>query len=186
MLIEVSGALVAGFVSASFALIAFGSDSAVELVSAFVVLNHVRLDKQGSSTQGERTALFTTLLLLLLVPLIGSTSSYFFFVLKTEPVPSLLGVIIASGAAGIMPVLWLNKKDIGRRTGCLPLSIDATESATCFFMSVALLASLVSEYLFHVGWTDYVATLGILGFIGYEVIESFELTKTKVSHAFRH
>jgi divalent metal cation (Fe/Co/Zn/Cd) transporter len=51
------------------------------------------------------------------------------------------------------------------------------ESATCFFMSIALLGGLVLEFLFHVGWFDYAATLLILGFIAFEAKESLEDSK---------
>ena len=54
------------------------------------------------------------------------------------------------------------------------INADAVESATCFFMSVALLLGLALEFVFHVGWFDYSATLAILGFVAYEAKESFE------------
>jgi divalent metal cation (Fe/Co/Zn/Cd) transporter len=56
----------------------------------------------------------------------------------------LLGVAV--GAVVIMPYLWLEKRKIGRETRCVPLSIDAVESATCSFMSLALLSGLLAEY----------------------------------------
>jgi divalent metal cation (Fe/Co/Zn/Cd) transporter len=174
MIVEIAGALMAGFIASSFVLIAFGGDSLVELASAIVVLRHVTLDDAGSDSQGEKAALFTTILLVTLVPTIGISSTYSFFILKVQPQPSILGLTIAIGATIIMPILWLKKRDIGRRTACVPLTIDAIESATCFFMSLALLGSLLLEFVFHIGWIDYAATLVILGFVAYEAKESFE------------
>lgn len=173
MLVEVSGALIAGALASSFALIAFGSDSLVELASAFVVLRHLRLDQGGSKAQGERTALFTSVLLIAIVPIIGISSTYAFFVMRIKPETTLLGLAIAMGAVIIMPILWIQKKRIGEETACLPLTVDAMESATCFLMSLALLVGLLLEFMFHVGWFDYLATLAILAFVAFEARESF-------------
>jgi len=174
MLVEVAGAFAAGIAASSFALIAFGSDSIIELASAFVVLRHLRLDDSGSSAQGEKTALLTTILLFTIVPVIGVGSTYAYFVLKIHPQTSVIGIAIALGSVIIMPILWREKSKIGAETGCLPLSIDAMESAACFLMAIALLGGLVGEYIFKVGWLDYAATLVILSFVAFEAKESYD------------
>ena len=72
-----------------------------------------------------------------------------------------------------MPHLWLEKRNIGRETRSLPLSTDAVESVTCFFMSVALLGGLLAEYFFGLWWADYLATAVILAFVAREAFESY-------------
>jgi divalent metal cation (Fe/Co/Zn/Cd) transporter len=52
------------------------------------------------------------------------------------------------------------------------LSIDAIESLTCFFMSIALVLGLLAEYAFRIWWADYVATVAILLFVAKEAVES--------------
>ncbi len=172
MSVEAVGSIVAGVLAGSLALLAFGGDSVVELLSAFVVFGHLREDVTGASGLGRRTALTTTLMLFALVPVIGLGAVYS-FTSGVRPDSSLLGVSIAVSAVAIMPYLWLEKRRIGRETRCLPLSIDAVESATCFFMSLALLAGLLSEYLFGLWWADYVATAAILAFVAREGLESY-------------
>ena len=174
MLVEVIGSIAAGILASSYALIAFGSDSLIEIASAFVVLKHLRLDSKGSKSQGEKTAMFTSMLLVALVPVIGISSTYSFFILKIQPDASILGLAVAVGAVLIMPLLWIKKRQIGQETGCLPLLIDSMESATCFFMSLTLLGGLALEFVFHVGWFDYLATLVLLVFVAYEAKESIE------------
>ena len=56
-----------------------------------------------------------------------------------------------------MPYLWWQKRKIGEETRSLPLSIDAVESITCLFMSIALLGGLLAEYFFGLWWVDYLA-----------------------------
>ncbi len=180
MLVEVAGAIGAALLASSFALLAFGTDSVVELVSSLVVLKHLNLDGSGSSAQGEKTALFTSLLLVSIVPAIGLGSTYAYFFLKLRPQASLLGIAIALGSVLIMPILWREKSKIGGETGCLPLSIDAVESATCFFMALALLGGLLVEYIFKLGWIDYAATLVIVGFVAFEAKESLSEATKKI------
>ena len=100
----------------------------------------------------------------------GATYSYF---VGIRPESSLLGIGVAVGAVLIMPVLWIQKRRIGRETNCVPLSVDAIESATCFLMSLALLGGLLLNYLFKIGWVDYLTTAIILGFVGKESLEAF-------------
>lgn len=172
MVVEVAGSIGIGLLSGSLALLAFGGDSVVELLSAFVVFGHLRGDVTGSAGAGRRTALTTTLLLLALVPTIGLGAVYS-YASGLRPEGSLIGVAVAAGAVVIMPYLWLEKRKIGRETKCLPLSVDAVESATCFFMSLALLAGLLAEYFFGLWWADYLATAVILVFVTREGIESY-------------
>ena len=172
MLVEVAGSMAIGLLVGSLALLAFGGDSVVELLSAVVVLGHLRGDVTGSTGPGRRTALTTTLLLFALVPTIGVVAAFSYFT-GLRPEGSLLGLLLAAGAVLIMPYLWFEKKTIGRETRCLPLSIDAVESATCFLMSSALLTGLLAEYFFGLWWADYIATAAILAFVVKEGIESY-------------
>lgn len=172
MVVEVAGSVIAGLLAGSFALLAFGGDSIVELLSAFVVFSHLRGDVTGSAGPERRTALTTTLMLFALIPAIGLGAAYSFFS-GMRPTGSPLGLVVALGAVVVMPYLWLEKRKIGQETNCLSLSIDAVESATCFFMSVALLSGLLAEYFFGLWWADYLATAVILGFVAKEGIESY-------------
>ena len=172
MVVEVAGSIGIGILSGSLALLAFGGDSVVELLSAFVVFSYLRGDVAGSAGLGRRTALTTTFLLFALVPTIGIGAIYS-YASGLRPEGSLYGVAVAAGAVLIMPYLWLEKRKIGKETRCLPLSIDAVESATCFFMSLALLSGLLAEYFFGLWWADYLATAVILVFVAKEGVESY-------------
>jgi hypothetical protein len=169
--IEVLGAIGAGILAASLALVAFGGDSLVELLSAFVVARHLKDDAGGSQMLGMRTAQFSSALLFSLLPIIGLGALYS-YLFGVRPEASPLGILIAVGAVIVMPYLWLEKKKIGQQTNCLPLTIDAVESATCFFMSLALLGGLLAEYLFGLWWADYAAAGIIVCFVAKEAFES--------------
>jgi divalent metal cation (Fe/Co/Zn/Cd) transporter len=173
MSVEVAGALFIGLISLNFALVAFGADSLVELLSASVVVSHLRKDSAGEGHLGEREAFFSALLLVALIPVIAIPSTYYFLVARAVPEFSPYGLAIAAAAIVIMPILWLRKRKIGRDTNCLPLTVDAAESATCFFMAIAVFVGLLAQYALGIAWADYAATLVILAFVAREAFESF-------------
>ena len=172
MVVEVIGSIGVGLLAGSFALLAFGGDSLVEIISGFATALHLKGDSSGSDDLGERTERLTRFLLVALIPVIGVGAVYS-YLRGIEPEPSLLGIAVAIGAVMVMPVLWYQKKKIGMETNCAPLLMDAVQSATCFLMSLALLGGLLINYVFRIGWVDYVATAVILVFVAKESLEAF-------------
>ena len=138
MTIEVLGSIGVGLIAGSFALLAFGGDSLIELISGLAVLGGLRQDSSriGGVIDSRRTEQFTSLLLFALIPVIGLGAVYS-YVSGLKPEGSLLGVAIAVGAVIVMPYLYVQKKRIGRETRSLSLSMDAIESITCIFMATS-------------------------------------------------
>jgi divalent metal cation (Fe/Co/Zn/Cd) transporter len=172
MIVEVIGSIGFGLIAGSFALLAFGGDSLIELISGFAVLTYLRRDVGGSEMHSEGTGRLTSALLFSLIPVIGLGAVYSYTTgLRPEGSPS--GIALAIGAVIVMPFLWRGKKRIGQETRSSPLSMDAVESVTCLFMAVALLGGLLAEYLLGLWWVDYVATGVILAFVTKEAVESY-------------
>ncbi len=182
MSVEALASVATGLLAGSFALIAFGADSFIELISAYTVTDHLRknesetLDTESTTHHDERATLVTSILLFILIPTIavGAAATYLSGV---RPEASPPGIAVAVAAAIVMPYLWIEKRRIGREAKCVPLSLDAVESATCFFMSLALLGGLLVEYFLGIFWVDYVATAIILAFIAREAFESFRIPR---------
>src|SRR5712692_521920 len=176
MMVEVLGSIGFGVIAGSFALLAFGGDSLIELISGIAVLMGLRRDFSTSTKNdgghGEKTEQFTSALLFALIPVIGLGMLYS-YVTGLKPEGSPLGIAIAIGAVIVMPYLYVEKKRIGRETRSLPLSIDAVESVTCLFMAVALVGGLLAEYFLGLWWADYLATAVILAFVAREAVESY-------------
>lgn len=173
MSVECVVAIYSGIAAWSLALLAFGGDSLVELLSSFAVVQHLRskLLNSGAHRESKRAEWATALLLVSLIPVIGLAAVYS-FLRGIKPDSSLLGMSVAAAAVVIMPVLWYEKRRIGIASNCVPLKIDAAESATCFWMSTALLAGLAINFVWKVPWVDYAATFVILGFVAKEAIEA--------------
>ena len=174
MIIEVFGSIGFGLIAGSFALLAFGGDSLVELISGIVVLTGLRKSSSIASDDAgytEKVERFTSLLLFALIPVIGLGAVYS-YITGLHPEGSPLGIALAIGAVIVMPYLYIEKKRIGRETRTLSLSIDAVESLTCLFMALSLLGGLLAEYFLGLWWADYLATAVILAFVAREAVES--------------
>lgn len=183
MLVESLVAIGAGLIAGSLALLAFGGDSFIELISSYAVADYIRkLLRNPTASRGElgseQVERLTALLLISLVPMIALGGVYS-YLSRIEPESSLAGIAVAVGAVVIMPILWFEKRRIGKEADCLPLSIDAVESATCFFMSVALLSGLLVNYFLNLPWIDYVATAIILAFVAKEASKSLRKVMKK-------
>jgi divalent metal cation (Fe/Co/Zn/Cd) transporter len=173
MTVETLVALSVGFGASSLALLAFGGDSVIELISSWTVLVYLRRRDKTETVQDKRAEWITTLLLFLLVPTIALGLIYNYFMgIRAES--SVLGIGLAIGSIIIMPVLAVEKKRVGDKGNLLPLSIDAMESWTCFFMSIALLGGLLANYLWNFWWVDSAAACIILVFILREALEALE------------
>src|SRR6266705_1515418 len=175
MTVEVLGSIGLGLIAGSFALLAFGGDSLIELISGLAVLRGLRGDSSrssGNATDSRRTEQFTSLLLFSLIPVIGLGAVYS-YITGLKPDGSQLGIAIAIGALIVMPYLYIQKKRIGRETRSPSLSMDAIESITCIFMAAALLGGLLAEYFLGFWWADYLATGVILSFVAREAVESY-------------
>jgi len=175
MIVECSIAISAGLMASSLALLAFGGDSVIELISSWTVLSYLRQRRTSVENveENNRAERITTILLFLLIPTIGFGMIYSYLA-GIVPESSALGIGVAIAAVIGMPVLAVEKKRIGSAANLVPLSIDAIESWTCFYMSLALLGGLLMNYLWKVWWVDYVAAGVILVFVLREALEALE------------
>jgi divalent metal cation (Fe/Co/Zn/Cd) transporter len=149
---------VAGYAAAaahSPALLAFGSDSLVELMSATVVLLQWNSTVSISERKAARTA--SVLLFVLAVAVMGAALAG--LTLRLRPQPSRAGIAVTIAALFAMPVLaWLKRRE-ARRFGNAALAADATQSATCAYLALIALIGLAVNAWFHVAWFDTAAAL---------------------------
>ena len=155
MLVECGFSLYAAAAAHSPALLAFGSDSFVELLSASVVLAQFL---PGVSIS-ERNAGRAAGVLLFFLALIVSMTAIASLVLRRRPETSLLGIGVTLAALIVMPILALLKRREAQRIGNSALAADAVQSATCAYLAVIALIGLTMNALFHIGWFDSVAAL---------------------------
>ena len=169
MSIEAALSLWAAWTARSPALAAFGGDSAVELMSAAVVLWRFRTHASEHAEQGAARIAGVLLLALAVCVVLASAMSLFGY---SEPKLSYLGMAVLVGAAIIMPVLAHEKRRLSALTGSAALRADAAESALCAYLSIIALMGLVVHAIWHIAWADPVAALAITPLIAIEAREA--------------
>ncbi len=155
MLVECGASLYAAAAAHSPAMLAFGSDSLVELVSAVVVLLQYARPESISQRKAGRIA---AILLFVLAAIVASTALGS-LALHQRPETSFVGIIITVAALLAMPILAMLKRREARLTNNVALAADAVQSATCAYLALATLIGLAVNALFHVPWVDSLAAL---------------------------
>lgn len=158
MLIELGVSVYAAIAAHSPALLAFGSDSLVELLSATVVL----LQWVPSFRLSEHRAGRIAGALLFVLSFVIAAIALAAFVLKLQPEPSPAGIAITLAALVAMPILAAFKRREARRTGNAALAADAVQSATCAYLALITLAGLALNAAFHLPWFDPLAALAAI------------------------
>jgi len=169
MSVEATLSLWAAWRARSPALAAFGGDSAVELMSAMVVLWRFR--SRASEDAERRAALIAGGLLFALIAYVALVSAMSLLG-YIEPTPSYLGMAVLAGAAIVMPVLAREKQRLSALTGSAALRADAAESALCAYLSIIALIGLAVHALWHISWADPMAALAIIPLIAFEAMEA--------------
>jgi divalent metal cation (Fe/Co/Zn/Cd) transporter len=174
MSVEAVVSLGAAWAAHSPALLGFGGDSAVELLSAAVVLRRFYRPAKEAHAE-ERAARIAGGLLFVLAGLVVLASALSLLG-HVEPRPSHLGIALLILAALAMPWLAWQKRRLAAETGSAALRADATESAVCGYLALIALAGLAVNTIWGVRWADPVAALALLPLI---VREGWEALKGK-------
>ena len=155
MIIECAVSLVEAKSARSPSLLAFGSDSLVELLSATVVLLQVQsrfLLKRSSASRIAGVLLFVLAGIVTFISIFGLTYGL-------KPKTSLVGMGIAAAALIVMPVLAWRKRRLARLRNDRALAADAVQSATCAYLAGLTLIGLAANAWLHFRWIDPVAGL---------------------------
>lgn len=153
MTVECGASLWAAAQAHSVALLAFGSDSLIELLSAVVVL------LQFASRFSLKKAYADKAAGALLFALAGVVVCIAWLERTRQMETSLLGIVITILALIAMPLLARMKRREAQRISNRALAADATQSATCAYLAAVTLAGLVSYAIWHVRWVDSAAAL---------------------------
>ena len=172
MIIEAIASLWAAVRARSPALLAFGGDSAIELLSAAVVFG--RFQTHASEEHAERRAAHIAGVLLIILTGYVLAISALTLLGYSEPKSSRPGIAILAVAALVMPWLAREKRRLSSATGSAALGADAAESMLCAYLSIIALLGLAAHAVFGIGWADPVAAMAITPFIVWEAWEALQ------------
>jgi divalent metal cation (Fe/Co/Zn/Cd) transporter len=162
-IVEGGVAIGAGIAAGSIALIGFGVDTLIEVLSAFVLL--WRLLSVQHDVRRERIALKLVGVGFLLLAVYVAYEAVSSLILKESPDTSFAGIVLAIAALIIMPLLAQAKRRAAIRLNSVALSADSRQNAICAYLSAILLGGLAMNALFGWWWADPVAALVMLPII---------------------
>jgi divalent metal cation (Fe/Co/Zn/Cd) transporter len=171
MIVESAISLGTAWTARSPALLAFGGDSAIELLSAIVVLWRFRT--HAAQDQSENLAARIAAVLLFVLAAYVAMISVMTLLGHSEAKTTFLGISILIAAAAVMPWLAKEKRKLSAVTGSAALRADAAESTLCAYLSLVALCGLGVNAIWHVTWADPIAALVIVPLIvreGWEAI----------------
>jgi divalent metal cation (Fe/Co/Zn/Cd) transporter len=170
MALEAGVSLLAAWTARSPALLAFGGDSLVELVSALVVL--WRFTTRTKQENAERVAAQTAGVLLFVLGVFVVFSSVRTLLGHNNPSPSVLGICVLVAAVIIMPWLGKEKRRLSTLTGSAALRADAAQANLCAYLALVALVGLSANAIWQISWADPITALAVVPFIGYEGVEA--------------
>ncbi|NVO21471.1 MAG: cation transporter [Bacteroidetes bacterium] len=166
----------------TLALLGFGVDSFVEVISGIgiahmvlrmqrtEVLEHDRFERQALRITGTGFYLLTLGLVVGVIVQIYQGNS---------PKSTLPGIIISLISILSMYFLMAAKLKAGKKLGSEAIISDAHCTRTCLYLSVILLVSSSLNELFSVPYVDLAGSLGIAWYAFSEGREAFEKVKAK-------
>jgi divalent metal cation (Fe/Co/Zn/Cd) transporter len=166
MSVEALVSLGAAWMSHSPALLAFGGDSAVELLSAATVFWRFYSPPHRNDIEKRASKIAGGLLFALAAFVVAA--SVLTLLGKIEARPSPIGIALLVLAAVTMPWLAAQKRQLSTATASAALRADAVESAVCGYLAMIALAGLAINAVWKVSWADPVAALTLLPLIARE------------------
>lgn len=170
--LEALAALISGLLASSVALIAFGADSVIEMLSAVVVLGQlaalVNSRPQGRFSEHRSHRILAVLFYALAVYVVASAT--WALASAHHPRENSLGVVVSVASCVAMPLLaWFKRasarhlSDLGHPSLSRLMHADAAETALCALLAVSTLFG-VSLAWAHWWWADPVASLAVVYF----------------------
>jgi divalent metal cation (Fe/Co/Zn/Cd) transporter len=176
--VEAVVAIGVGLAVGSVALVGFGADSGIEVISAVALL--WRLLKAGphasvpEESAAERKALYLVAATFLLLALYILYEAVGALISGEGPESSTVALVLSAVSLVIMPALAYLKGRTGREMGSRALVADSVETWVCAYLSVALLAAVGLNAAYGWWWADPLGALAMLPVILWQGWETFE------------
>ncbi|KGM13036.1 cation transporter [Cellulomonas bogoriensis] len=168
--IEALVAIPAGAAASSAALIGFGLDSIVEVLSAAAIAWQLAGGRDPREREHVTLRLiafsFFGLAVFVSIDAMRSLAGH------GEPEHSTVGLVLACVSLVVMPALSLLERRTGRELGSAAVVADSKQTMICAALSAVLLAGLVLNSAFGLWWADPVGALVIPAVATREGIEA--------------
>jgi divalent metal cation (Fe/Co/Zn/Cd) transporter len=176
LVIEAVVTIAAGVAAHSLSLLAFGIDSVIELISAFMLLWRLGIERRHGAALSERAERLASriggALLLALSAYIVASAAWSLWQGRGEAF-SPLGLAVVALTIPVMYGLARAKLRLADRLGSRALRLDAVESIACLYLSVVVVLGLAAQFLLGAWWIDSVTALALVWFLVKEGREAW-------------
>ena len=150
----------AGLMAGSIALVGFGVDSVIEVISGATLLwrLHADVDVERRERVEQRALRIVGVSFLLLAAYVTFDAGKS-LIRREPPDESMFGIVIAALSLVIMPLLARAKRRVAAAIRSKALDADATQTVLCTYLSAILLGGLLLNALAGWWWADPVAAL---------------------------
>lgn len=164
-------AITAGSVASSAALIGFGLDSIVEVLSAAAIA--WQFSAPDPETR-EKTALRLIAVSFFALALYVTIDAGLSLAGINTAAHSTLGIILTALSLLIMPFLSFMERRTGTELGSASAVADSKQTLICAYLSAAVLLGLLLNSLFGWAWADAIAALVVVFFAVREGMEAWK------------
>ncbi|CAM5785377.1 cation diffusion facilitator family transporter [Cellulomonas persica] len=169
--VEAVIAIAAGRAASSAALIGFGLDSVVEVLSAAAVAWQFAAPNPESR---EKVAMRAIALSFFGLALFVTVDAVRTVLGGAEPDHSTVGIVLAAVSLAVMPALSFFERRTGRELGSASAIADSKQTLICSYLSAVLLIGLVLNSTLGWWWADPLAAVVIAGFAVREGLEAWK------------
>jgi divalent metal cation (Fe/Co/Zn/Cd) transporter len=167
--VEAAIALIAGALAGSIALVGFGLDSVVEVVSGAALLWRLHGDAEPLRRAGrEARALKAVGLCFLALAAYVAYEAVEALLGLHAPERSPAGIVLAAISLVVMPFLARAKRRVAARIASAALHADSRQTDFCAYLSAILLAGLLLNALLGWWWADPLAGLAMVPIVARE------------------
>lgn len=168
--VEAAIALAAGSVASSAALIGFGIDSVVEVLSAAAVAWQFAAPDPERREKVALRVIAVSFFGLATYVIVDAALSLFG---PRQAEHSPVGIALAAVSLAVMPLLSWFERRTGTELGSASAIADSKQTLICSYLSAALLIGLLLNTLLGWAWADSVAALVIAVFAVREGLEAW-------------
>ncbi|UTT59199.1 cation transporter [Cellulosimicrobium cellulans] len=168
--VEAVVAITAGRVASSAALVGFGLDSLVEVLSAAAVAWQFAAPDPH---RRERAAMRVIAVSFLGLAVFVSVDAVRSLLGAAEPEHSVVGIWLAAVSLAVMPFLSWFERRTGRELGSASAVADSKQTLLCTYLSAVLLVGLVLNATLGWSWADPLAALVIAAVAVKEGVEAW-------------
>ena len=164
-----------GILAGSIVLIGFGFDSLIEVSSGAILLWRLHSDRDLEHRERAEQRALRLVGISFLVLMAYIAFEAFRTLLKHQaPEASLPGIMLATAALIVMPILARAKRRVARNLASGALHADSRQTDICAYLSAITLGGLLLNAALHWWWADPVAALAMTPLIAREGVAALQ------------